>query len=98
MSNLLCVGCVCNVAAGGGRQAVHPLSPSTIDIGGGGIALQALLLTLSVCTSTILHRALQCVPDHIHRGTCAGIDMLCFGKKDTLTQIIMILVSKFPNM
>ena len=59
-----------------GRQALHPPKPldylfrSDEDIGGGGIALQALLLTLWVCTSTMLHRALQCVSVHIHRGTC----------------------------
>ena len=28
----------------------------------------------------------------------AGIDMFCFDKKDTLTKIIMFLVSKFPNV
>ena len=28
----------------------------------------------------------------------AGMDILCFDKTDTLTQIIMILVSKFPNV
>ena len=28
----------------------------------------------------------------------AGIDMLCFDKKDTLTKIIMFLVSKFLNV
>ena len=46
------VGCVCNVASGGGeRGSPHPkplASPfcSDEDIGGGGIAPQALLLTL----------------------------------------------------
>ena len=46
------VGCVCNVASGGGETSSPPPKPlaypfrSDEDIGGGGIAPQALLLTL----------------------------------------------------
>ena len=84
-----------------GRQALHPPKPLAYlfrndeNIGGGGIALQALLLTLWVCTPTML-------PYNVFRfisiKDLTGIDMVCFDKKDTLTQIIMILASKFPNV
>ena len=61
---------------GGGETGSPPPKPldhlfsSDENIGGGGIALQALLLALRVCTSTMPRRALQCVAVHIHRGTC----------------------------
>ena len=51
------VGCVCNVASGGGEKGSPSPKPlaypfrSDEDIGGGGIAPQALLLTSWVCTS-----------------------------------------------
>ena len=70
------VGCECNGAAGCGEtgsplpKPMDYLFRSDEDIGGGGIALQALLLTLWVRTSTMPHRAFPCVSVHIHRETC----------------------------
>ena len=70
------VVCVRNVASGSGETGSPPPKPlaylfrSDADIGGGGIAPQALLLTFSVCTSTMLHRALHRVSVHLHQGTC----------------------------
>ena len=80
------------------RQALHPpsnnLFSSDEDIGGGGIALQALLFTLWVCTRRcliVLYEVFRLVSIK----ELAGIDMWCSDKKDTLTQCIM---SKFPNV
>ena len=73
------VGCVCNVATGCGETGSPLPKPlacpfcSDEDIGGGGIAPQALLLTLWVCTSTLLHRAPQRVSVHLHQ-RCAALN------------------------
>ena len=96
------VVCVRNVASGVGRQALHLPSPSPIS----SAAMQTSEeegLHLRPSSSHFRSALRQCfiVPYTVFRfisiKELAGMDILCFDKRDTLTRI-MILVSKFPNV
>ena len=88
---------------GVGRQALHPPSPSPISSAAMKTSEEEGLHfrpSSSHCGSAL--RRCFIVPYDVFRfisiEKVAGIDILCFDKTNTLTQIIMILVSKFPNV